>query len=324
MTFASSYYAMRKLRVTGPPVAPHTPPMPRTPRTPPAPPAPRVADRRQRVQSAETGMAVLKALATLGGSASLTALAAAIGESTAKVHRYLASLAQQGLVAQHPSTQHYHLGAEAVRIGLAALRQCDPIRLGEGALVRLRGQLEATCFIAVMGNKGPTVLRIEEPTLPVTVNMRAGSVLPVLWSATGRAFLAWSEDAQVRRQAQEEYAAATPEQRAHLAGPDAIARLCRQVQGDGCAIVHDTLLRGISAVAAPILDAHGRVAAVLTALGASSGFDTRPGGRICPQVVREAADISAAMGWTAPAAGAAPAAAQAVPSPAPARARRRA
>lgn len=277
--------------------------MPRTPRTPPATPAPRVADRRQRVQSAETGMAVLKTLATLGGSASLTALAGAIGESTAKVHRYLASLTQQGLVAQNPATQHYHLGAEAIRIGLAALRQCDPIRLGEGALVRLREQLEATCFIAVMGNKGPTVLRIEEPALPVTVNMRAGSVLPVLWSATGQAFLAFSEDAPVRRQAEDEYAAATPEQRAHLAGPDAIARLRRQVRDAGCATVHDTLLRGISAVAAPILDAHGRVAAVLTALGASSGFDTRPGGRICPQVVHEAAAISTAMGWSPPLSG---------------------
>jgi hypothetical protein len=35
----------------------------------------------------------------------------------------------------------------------------------------------------------------------------------------------------------------------------------------------------------------------LTALGASNGFDARPGGAICPLVVREAADISAAMGY---------------------------
>ena len=81
--------------------------------------------RRQRVQSAETGMTILKALARLGGAASLTAIAAEAGENAAKVHRYLSSLTSEGLVAQHPSTQHYHLGPEAVRIGLAALRQCD-------------------------------------------------------------------------------------------------------------------------------------------------------------------------------------------------------
>lgn len=253
-------------------------------------------DRRQRVQSAEMGMVVLKALATLGGSASLTAVSQAVGESTAKVHRYLASLLQQGLVAQHPATQHYQLGPESIRIGLAALRQCDPIRLGEPALLRLRETLEVTCFLAVMGNRGPTVLRIEEPPLPVTVNIRAGSVLPVIWSATGRAFLGFSEDGEVRRQAEDEYARASAGQQALLAGPQPVQRLQRQVREQGCAIVNDTLLQGISAVAAPIFDARGQVAAVLTALGASSGFDARPGGRVCPAVVAEAGAISAQMG----------------------------
>ncbi|MFC7463066.1 IclR family transcriptional regulator [Hydrogenophaga defluvii] len=255
------------------------------------------ANRRQRVQSAETGMSVLKALARLGGDASLTAIAAEVDENAAKVHRYLLSLVQEGMVAQNAATQHYHLGPESVRIGLAALRQCDPVRMGEMALVRLRESLQVTCFIAVMGNRGPTVLRIEEPSLPVTVNMRAGSVLPWLWSASGQAFLAFSDDADIRVQAQAEFDAGNEAQRSMLAGPDPVARLCRQVKEQGCAIVIDTLLRGISAVAAPIFDARGRVVAVLTALGASNGFDARPGGKVCPQVMREAATISHAMGF---------------------------
>lgn len=89
----------------------------------------RPRERRQRVQAAETGMAVLKGLARLGGRASLTAIAAHIDESPAKVHRYLASLIEEGLVAQESGTQQYHLGLEALQIGLAAMRQADPIRL---------------------------------------------------------------------------------------------------------------------------------------------------------------------------------------------------
>ena len=46
--------------------------------------------------------------------------------------------------------------------------------------MRLREGLEVTCFVAVMGNKGPTVMRFEEPGLPVTVNVRAGSVMSML------------------------------------------------------------------------------------------------------------------------------------------------
>lgn len=257
--------------------------------------------RRQRVQSAETGMTILKALARLGGAASLTAIAAECGESAAKVHRYLSSLTSEGLVAQHPATQHYHLGPEAVRIGLAALRQCDPVRMGEAALLRLRESLQVTCFIAVMGNMGPTVMRMEEPSLPVTINIRPGSVLPVVWSASGQAFLAFSQDADLRTRAEAELAAATPEQRALLGGgPHALDALCQQVRAKGCAIVRDTLLAGISAIAAPIYDARGHVAAVLTSLGASTGFDARPDGRVGPSVVQEAQGISAAMGFASP------------------------
>jgi hypothetical protein len=42
------------------------------------------------------------------------------------------------------------------------------------------------------------------------------------------------------------------------------------------------------------------VVAVLTSLGASNGFDTRPGGTVCPSVMQEARGISAAMGWAPP------------------------
>ena len=257
------------------------------------------AGRRRRVQSVETGAAVLKSLSRLGGLASLTAIAEAVGEPSAKVHRYLASLLREGLVAQNPANQHYYLGPESIWLGIAALRQCDPVRLGENVLVRLREELEVTCFIAVMGNLGPTVMRIEEPVAPVTINVRAGSVLPVLWSATGRAFLGFSDDASVLRRAQAEWTAATPEQRALLAGRNTLETLRREVHQHGYAMVKDSLLAGISAVSAPIVDATGKSIAVLTALGATAGFDTRPGGRICPRVVRDAALISSTMGFKA-------------------------
>ena len=245
-------------------------------------------------------MAILKALAGLGGGASLTAIAQEVDESASKVHRYLSSLTQEGLVVQSPTTQQYHLGPESIRIGLAALRQCDPVRLGETSLLRLRESLQVTCFIAVLGNLGPTVLRIEEPSLPVTVNMRAGSVLPLLWSATGQAFLAFSDDADLVRKAEAEFESGTPEQRALLAGPDPVARLRRVVREQGCAVIHDTVLTGISAVSAPVLDARGQVCAVLTALGATNGFDARPNGKVCPQLIHEAGEISAAMGYERP------------------------
>lgn len=261
--------------------------------------APARGERRRRVQSAVTGMAVLKGLARMGGRATLTALATHIDESPAKVHRYLVSLVEEGLVAQDAGGQQYQLGLEALHIGLAAMRQADPIRLAEASLIRVRERHEVTCFIAVMGNKGPTIVRFEEPGLPVTVNVRVGSVMPLLWSATGRVFLGLLDEREVLSLARAELAAAAPDLRAMLAADDPIGQLRRDVRTAGCAAVRDVNLKGISAVSAPVFDYTGRLSAVLTALGATGGFDPDIDGPIGRVVREEAAVVSAQLGYVA-------------------------
>jgi len=241
---------------------------------------------------------VLKELAALGGRATLTALAARVGEPPAKVHRYLASLMEESFVTQDPNTQQYALGPQCITLGLAAMRIADPVRLAEPALVRLRESLEVTCFVAIMGNRGPTIMRFEEPGLPVTVNVRAGSVMSLLWSATGRLFLALLDESRVRKLAQEELANAPDDLRAQLDRADPIGRLQRDIRAAGFATVRDTNLKGISAVAAPLIDANGHLCATLTALGATGGFDSSADGTIAKALREEAARISAALGYT--------------------------
>ncbi len=264
-------------------------------------------ERRQRVQAAETCLAVLKALARLGGRASLTVIGRETNESPAKVHRYLASLMAEGLVVQDPGSSQYVLAAETIHIGLAAMRQSDPVRMGESALLHLREQFEVVCFIAVMGNRGPTIVRFEEPSVPVTVNARAGSVLSVLWSATGRVFLAYAQDgALVTMLAAQELEQAPAQRRAQLDAEDPLGALVRQVRRHGCASVHGAYLQGIDAVAAPLLDYTGHVAGVLCALGAEREFDPDPHGPIALALRAEAARISTSMGYQPPEHAAAP------------------
>ncbi|BCG02442.1 transcriptional regulator (plasmid) [Paraburkholderia sp. PGU19] len=242
---------------------------------------------------------MLKGLATLGGRASLTALAAYVDESPAKVHRYLVSLMEESLVAQEPLTQLYVLGTECLAIGLTAMRLVDPIRVAEPSLVLLRESLEVTCFVAVMGNRGPTIVRFEEPGLPVTVNVRVGSVMSVLWSATGRVFLGLLDESRVRAMAEDELAHASADLRGQLDANDPVGRLRAEVKAAQCATVKDTNLKGISAVAAPLFDFNGRLCGTLTALGATGGFDSSINGPIATAVRREAQAISARLGYVA-------------------------
>ena len=260
-------------------------------------PAPLQRDRRQRVQAATTGVAMLKGLASLGGRASLTHLAREVDEPPAKVHRYLLSLLEAGMIAQDPISQHYYLGPEAIHIGLVAIRLADPVRLAEAPLARLGEALGLTCFVAVMGNRGPTIVRFEEPALPVTLNVRAGSVLSLLTSASGRVFLSHLDDPRLREWVRDELAAMPANLRHPLEQKGAIDAMRRGIRERGMAIVRDTYLPGISAVAAPILGVDGKIAAVLTVLGPSGSIDVDEQGQVVANVREEAAAISAALGW---------------------------
>lgn len=254
-------------------------------------------DRRGKVQSAGTAISVLKALATMGGSASLTALATQLGESPAKVHRYLASLVEGDLVLQDPATARYVLGPASIMVGLAAIRQADVLVLAATELSRLAEQHQLSCFVAVLGNHGPTIVRWEEPMQPVTVNVRVGSVMPILWSATGRAFGAFSDAGLLKERIRQELATATPERRRQLPDERAVEALFQEIRVLRCAPMRDVLLNGVSAVAAPIFNAAGKIAAVVTALGPSGSFDPTPGGCTALLVLQAAQAVSERLGY---------------------------
>jgi DNA-binding IclR family transcriptional regulator len=131
------------------------------------------------------------------------------------------------------------------------------------------------------------------------VNVRAGSVMSLLWSATGRLFLGLLDESRVRKLAQEELASAPADLRAQLDSTDPIGHLQRDVRAAGCASVRDTNLKGISAVAAPLFDANGHLCATITALGATGGFDSSIDGPIAKALCEEAGKISAELGFRA-------------------------
>jgi DNA-binding IclR family transcriptional regulator len=255
------------------------------------------ARRGQKVQSAETGMTVLKALGQLGGAATLTRLAAHLQEHPAKVHRYLSSLVSSGFVDQDPATSRYMLGTEAIFLGLAAQRQSDVLRLAAVEIAALAESLNVSCFVAVMGNQGPVIVRWEEPVQAIVVNVRVGFVMPLLWSATGRAFAAFQRSELIDTLLAQELAGATREQRQQLPNRKAVDAMLAGYRAHGCTWLQDQPLKGVASLAAPIFEAQGQVAAVIVALGVANGFDLRPEGPNAQALRRGAAAVSHKLGY---------------------------
>ncbi|NQD97075.1 IclR family transcriptional regulator, partial [Pseudomonas sp. CrR25] len=180
--------------------------------------------------------------------------------------RYLQALIASGFAEQDLATNHYGLGREALLVGLAALGRLDVVRVATPHLVELRDALNETCFLAVWGNKGPTVVHVEQALRAVTLVTQVGSVLPLLGSSTGlvfNAFLAEAETAELRA---EEAGAANAEYWADLQQQMALIRKT------GLQHVHGLLMPGVNALSAPLFAAGDKLVGVITVVGAASAF----------------------------------------------------
>lgn len=247
---------------------------------------------RQGVQSVEVGLRLVKLMAEKARPLALRELAAGTGMPAAKAHRYLVSLIRAGLAEQDRESARYRLGPLALDFGLAALRQVDVLKFGGEALAELRAAIDETVMLAVWGNKGPVVARWEESSRPVATNVRAGWVMPVANSATGRCFAAYLPETATAPLLEAEFLQ-RPDEREHYPG-----RLA-EIRAHGLSRVEGDLLRGVASVAAPVFNHTNAIVAVIAALGPQGAFDVDWEGRNAAAVKQAAARLSLRLGFRA-------------------------
>lgn len=261
-------------------------------------PAERNGDRRG-IQSIEVGGALLQALVRHGAPMILKELARAAGMPPAKAHPYLVSFGKLGLIEQDPLTGRYGLGAFALQMGLSALHGLNPLRVATPEAAKLSDEIGQNVAIAVWGNQGATVVSIEECSRQVHVNMRVGTVMNLVTSATGRVFAAFLPARLTETLIAEELA--------HLArAADPSLCLTRsQLDAELKEIRRQRLARavgqpipGINAFCAPVFDHNGHIALTITAMGAADSFDADWHGPLAEKLRGCAESISARLGKT--------------------------
>lgn len=229
----------------------------------------------KKVQSAEVGTEILKALADLAPSTSLKRLGEYLDMPAAKVHRYLQALIASGFAEQDPVTNHYGLGREALYVGLAAIRRLDVVKVASPALSELRDSLGQTCFLAIWGSHGPTVVQVEPAPGMVTLVTQVGSVLPLHGSSTGLVFAAF---------------------RSGLSEEGADQAVLQHIRDEGLHAIHGLLMPGVNALSAPLFATGRELAGVITVVGSAASFDADAQGEAAWLIRETARQISLRMG----------------------------
>jgi DNA-binding IclR family transcriptional regulator len=271
---------------------------------PPQPKKPRAKGRtagalpRHGNRSIVVAVSLLRVIASLGRSATLTEIASAAGMSAPRAHRYLLGLANTRLVEHSAVSGRYDLGSEIVELGVAALGKVDAVRFASEVLTPLAEETGLAALITVWGTNGPTVIRCEQAQLASSMRVREGRNLSLLRSASGRVFLAYLPEATVAPFVARELEEAKLRPKTESGSGKSLETLRAEVRrrGIGRGIGEET--SSVAVLAAPVFGANGRLALSIGLISAIGGFDTSYKGEPAMALKRTAAELSRRLGFS--------------------------
>jgi DNA-binding IclR family transcriptional regulator len=252
---------------------------------------------RRGIQSFEIGSQLLVELARHVKPMALKDLAKVTGMSTGKVHPYLVSFLKVGFVTQDASGS-YELGPLALQLGLARLKRLDAVKEASPLIEELAARTEQSVAVAVWGNLGPTIVRLEEPIQALHVNLRTGTVMSLAYTATGRLFAAYMPPKVVEKLIAEDVA----RQGGRSDGVKLITRAqvedaITETRRHGLSRTIGQPIPGINAFCAPVFDAAGHISLGITAMGPEATFDNGWNGKVATPLRECALEVSRRLGY---------------------------
>ncbi len=244
----------------------------------------------RQVASVARALAVLDALAEGPAQLGTNDIARRTRINASTVSRLLATLADAGIVEHVESTGRYRLGLKLVQLGNAVVERLD---LRDLAREQLEALVAATGETATLSAPGEGVaITIDFVPGPSSVQGVAQIGRPSVAhaTATGKVMLAFA-DAELPEPPLHSYTAHT------ITDPAALRGEVDQVREHGWAESRGEREDDLHAIAAPIRDDRGRLAAIMGLQGPAFRFDS-PAMTAALQPLRDCADaVSAMLGW---------------------------
>lgn len=222
---------------------------------------------RRGIQSVEIGTKLLLALANNGLPMPLRDVAKGAGITISKAHPYMVTFTKVGFVVQ-TAAGFYELGPLALDLGLVRLQRLDTLKESAPHIEGLAIKTGMSVAVTVWGNRGPTVVRLEQPAQPLHMALRVGTVMSMTNTATGRLFAAFLPPAKIERLLNEE--------RPRSGGKPSAAfddKVLARIRASGVSVARGKPLPGVSAIAAPVLGAMGQIELGVTLIGPAAMFD---------------------------------------------------
>ncbi len=244
------------------------------------------------VQSVDRALSILEVLAR-DGEAGVTDIATDLGVHKSTAFRLLATLEAHRLVEQDGERGRYRLGVGNLRLAGATTARLDLVQEARPVCRQLAADTGETVNITVRAETSALYLDQVAGSSALQSHNWVGQHIPLHATSNGKVLLSELDEAQRRKAVRElpRYTDQTVTSMAKLSAE------LEHVREQGYAVAVDELETGLTAVAAPIRNAHGDVIASISVSGPSFRLAGDKLDRAIPALLAAALEVSHRLGW---------------------------
>jgi DNA-binding IclR family transcriptional regulator len=244
------------------------------------------------VQSVDRALGILEVLARTGESG-VTEIAVELGVHKSTAFRLVATLEAHRLVEQTSDRGRYRLGTGILRLAGATTARLDLVQEARPISRQLAADTGETVNVAVLAESSALYLDQVAGSSALQPHNWVGQHIPLHATSNGKVLLSGLDESALDATLGK-LAAYTPRT---ITGRAEFRDELARVREQGYAVAVDELEIGLTAVAAPIRNAHGDVIASMSVSGPSFRLPEDRLVTVVRLVVAAAAEVSHRLGW---------------------------
>jgi DNA-binding IclR family transcriptional regulator len=244
------------------------------------------------VQSVDRALTILEVLARVG-EAGVTEIAVELDVHKSTAFRLVSTLEAHRLVEQTMERGRYRLGVGVLRLAGATTARLDLVQEARPVCRQLAADTGETVNIAVLSESSALYLdQVAGPSALQPHNW-VGQHIPLHATSNGKVLLSGLDDSRVAEAlgTLSRYTPTTITRKGRLREELALVR------EQGYAVAVDELEEGLTAVAAPLRNAHGDVVASMSVSGPTFRLSDERVEDVVGLLVEAAAEVSRRLGW---------------------------
>ncbi len=244
------------------------------------------------VQSVDRALTILEVLAR-SGELGVTEVAAELGVHKSTAFRLVSTLEGHGLVEQTGERGKYRLGIGLLRLAGATTARLDVVQEARPICKALAASTGETVNVAVLSESSALYLDQVAGSSALQPHNWVGQHIPLHATSNGKVLLSGlgADRLDEVLHGMPAYTELTITRRSELRREVDVAR------EQGYAVAVDELEVGLTAVAAPIRNAHGDVIASLSVSGPTFRLGADKIDEVLPLLLEAATEISHRLGW---------------------------